>query len=329
MKQLKEAIKSNTLKPVYLFTGEEDYLIQLYIKHIREKVFEGQDAMMNLDQYNSEQKNFEQVIGSLETLPFFADRRLVILWNMELFQTKNKEKATQLANKLEQLGESTLCLIVEEKIDKRSKLYKTINKYGEIYDFKHLDEKALIKHIGRRLSKNNLKISTTDAKFFVETVGYELNTVEQELSKIIDYCVGQEIVSKLDIEQVATKHIEAKIFELVDAIGTKKREHALQLYQDMLYLKEPTTRILFMISRQIMLIYNIKLMVLAKKGQQQMASMLKIPPFVVNKLIGQSKRFEMAALRQSMAKLLELEYQFKQGEIDLTMGIEIFILEHS
>lgn len=329
MKQLKEAIKNNTFKSVYLFTGEEDYLIQLYVKRIREKVFEGQDAMMNLDQYTVDQKDFEPIIGSLETLPFFAEKRLVILWNMDLFNAKNKEKSNQLTEKLDQLGDTTICIIIEEKIDKRSKLYKKINAIGAVYEFKHLDEKALISYIGRRLSGGNLKISTADAKFLVDMVGYELNILEQELSKIIDYCHGQDIVSKSNIEQIATKHIEAKIFELVDAIGTKKREKALQLYQDMIYLKEPTTRILFMISRQMMLIYQIKLMLFAKKGQQQMASELKIPPFVVNKLIGQSKQFDMKTLRQILAKLLDLEYQFKQGKMDLTMGIEVFILEQN
>ncbi len=329
MKQLKEDIKNRIFQPTYLFTGEEKYLLDVYVKRICDKVFEGQDSMMNLDQYTVDQKDFEVVIGSLETLPFFAEKRVVILWNMDLFNSKNKEKANQLAGKLDQLGETAICIVVEDKIDKRSKLYKKINKLGAFYDFKHLNESALIHHIGRRLAKEKLKISTGDAKFFIERVGYELNTIEQELSKVIDYCVGEEIVVREDIIQVTTKHIEAKIFELVDAIGSKKREIALYLYQDMISLKEPPTRILFMISRQMMLIHNIKLMLQGKMGQQHMASELKIPPFVVNKLIGQSRQFDLATLRQILARLLDLEYQFKQGKMDLTMGIEIFILEQS
>ncbi len=327
MKQLKEAIKNKVFKPCYLFTGEEAYLIELYVKQICKQVFEGQDPMINLAQYTYEQKNFDEVIGSLETLPFFAERRVVILWNMDLFHTKNKEKANRLVDTLEQIGETTLCILIEEKIDKRSRLYKKINKEGGFFEFKHLTEKELIQHVGRRLNKEGIKISTADAAFLIHRVGYELHTLEQEISKVIDYSIGQKVVTAHDIEQVTTKHIEAKIFELVDAAGNKQREKALALYQDMVYIKEPTTRILFMISRQMMLIHKVKLMQQGKKDQQHMASILKVPPFVARKLIEQSQRFSLEKLERMLAELLMLEYEFKQGKVELTMGIEVFILE--
>lgn len=327
MKQLKEQLKNKTYSKYYLFTGEEKYLMDIYLKRFTESIFEGQDKMMNLDFFDQENKDIDKVEASLETLPFFATTRVVVLENLDLFNAKNKKINERLVEQLKKMTDATICFIVEDKIDKRNKLYKWIKEQGTVSEFDFLGEKELISFVGRELGKAEIKISTYDAKYFIETVGYELRMITKEVSKLIDYVGGNEIATKNDIDLICTKHLEAKIFELVDAVGNKNREKALFLYQDMIALKEPTTRILFMISRQITLIYQAKLLKQKRLSLSQMGKELKVPEFVVKKIIYQGEQFSFDNIKKTIKELVELEHDFKSGKMNLETGIELMILK--
>lgn len=329
MKVLREQLKTKKFSNIYLFTGEEKFLIEAYLRKIIDIIFEGQDKMMNLDQFNLDNKDIDKIESSLETLPFFADKRIVVLENLDLFGTKNKSRNERIIAAITKLSDSTICFVIEDKIDKRNKLYKYINKNGTVLEFYFLTEKKLIHYAAKELAKANIKISSSDGKFFIDTVGYELRIISKEVSKLIDYVGDHEIATKTDIETVCTKHLEAKIFELVDAVGTKNRERALFLYQDMISLKEQVTRILFMISRQISLIYEVKLMKEKRTTNNVIAKTIKVPEFVIKKLVTQSKKFSHDEIKSTIKQLVELEYEFKQGRINLETGIELMIIKLS
>lgn len=327
MKQLKEHIKSRNFKRIYLFSGEEKYLLDIYLKRMIEVIFDGQDKTMNLDRFNQDSKDFEKILGSLETLPFFADQRVVVLEYLDLFNSKNKAKAESIMKKIEAVSDTTICFIVEDSIDKRVALYKYINSNGYVCEFSYMDEQELIQFIGRELQKNNIKISTQDARYFLSTVGFELNIINKEISKLIDYLGNEQIVTVKAIDDVCIKHIEAKVFELVDAIGGKQREKAIGLYQDMIAVREPETRILFMISRQISLIFQVKLLLEKRASVSAIAKQIKVPEFVAKKLVGQSQKFSIDSLSENIKSLVELEYGFKSGKMELNTGMELFILK--
>ncbi len=327
MKELNHQIEQKNFASVYLFTGEEAYMIDFYTQRIIKEIFDGQDAMMNLDTFDRETKDIQGVLDSMETLPFFAPKRIVVLKGMGLFETKNKSKAEAILNQLQRTKETTICIIIEDKADKRGKLYKYIAKEGYSHDFEYLEERELVRFIARRLKRSGKKIGQSTATYFIQTVGYELNHVVKEIDKLIDYCMHEEIIEIPDIQEVCTVHLESRIFALVDAIGMKNREEALRLYQDMMALREPETRILFMISRQLSLIYQAKILANQRQSSQQMAKELKVPGFVANKLVQQSRHFGTEDLEKALSDLLDAEYAFKSGGLELKTSIELLILQ--
>ncbi len=327
MKQLREQIKNKTFSPIYLFVGEEKFLIDVYKERIVDNVFDGQDKMMNFDQFNQDNKDIDKIESSLETLPFFADKRVVLLDYLDLFNSKNKSKNERVHDGLKKLSESTMCLIVEEKVDKRSKLYKLVKEKGTIVEFNFLSEKELIQYIARELKKAEMNISSYDARYLIDTVGYELRSVAKEVSKLIDYMGHDQIVTREAIDDVCSKHLEGKIFDLVDALGMRNREKGLKLYQDMVTIKEPIQRVLFMISRQYTLIYQSKLLNEKRQTNSHIAKELKVPDFVVRKLINQGNRFSHERIKSTIKELVELEYESRTGKINLETGLELFILK--
>ncbi len=167
-----------------------------YTNRYIESVFEGQDKMMNLDRFNQDNKDIDRIESSLETLPFFADKRMVVLEYLDLFNSKNKAKMERIMEKLKNIPETTVCMILEDKADKRSKLYKLVKDKGTFHDFTYLSEKELIQYVARELKKHGLKISSYDARHFIDTVGYELRAIAKEVHKLIDYMGADEIVTK-------------------------------------------------------------------------------------------------------------------------------------
>jgi len=329
LKELRQHLKNKKISGIYLFTGVETYLQEVYLNRFIDLIFETGDKMMNLDIFDQDKGDIDKIEASLVTLPFLANKRVVIIRNMDLFNKKNKSKAERIVQSLNTLPDTTVCFIIESSVDKRSRLYKTVKEHGTVTEFEYLTEKELIQYIARELSKYQIKISSSDAKYFVETVGYDLQVVTKEVGKLIDYVGDEEIAKKEHIDNVCAKHLEAKIFDLVDAIGLKQRERSLRLFQDMVALKEPETRILFMISRQMMLIFQVKQFQQKRLSAYDIGKRLKVPDFVVRKLIDQSRQFSLEQMKTIIGELTELEYEFKSGKINLETGIELLIIKLS
>lgn len=326
MKRLKEQLKEGVFSSVYLFYGPEKYLIEVYQKRYFDKIFQSGDSMMNYDRFDQESKDLDAVLSSLETLPFFADKRVVVLENMGLFEAKNKQRQEAIVDKLEQVKESVICFILEEKIDKRAKLYRYADKTGICCEFNFLEENELVRYLMGEMKKVDKEISLEVGRHFIETVGYELYSINIELRKLIDYLGEKEKVDKKDIDEINTKHLEAKIFDLVDALGNKNKQVAVTLLRDMLDLKEPIQRIFVMITRQFTLIYQVKLHGEKRSSQEIILKDLGIPSFVLRKLSAQAAKFDKKNIKKLLKELSDMEYASRTGRMDLEAGVEMMIL---
>lgn len=329
MQELKQQIKDKHIEGIYLFYGKEKYIKNTYLDRATKIALNSGEKSMNYDYFVSSSMDIHKIVDSLETLPFFADKRVVVIREYGFFKAKQAKKTEILLEALKNIPSTTILFIIEEDIDKRAKLYKTINKLGKVVEFKSLDEGELIKYIARELGKYHKKIDRMTAKYFIEVVGYDLSSIRNELNKLISYEEEHDIITKEAIDTICTKSVENKIFELVDCMGTSRRDRALKLYHDLIIMKEPPTRILFMITRQFRLILLTKLLIGQRMNYKTIASKIKVPPFVANKCVNQAKNFSATQLKNALKECLDLEVKVKTGKIDIITGIEMIIIEYS
>ena len=118
MKNLNADLKNGTFLQVYLLTGEEAYLKNRYKKRLRAAIV-GEDDLMNFTAYTGKGIDIRQVIETAETMPFFAERRLIQIEDSGFF----KYACPELADYLPTLPKETYMVFVEQEIDKRGKLY--------------------------------------------------------------------------------------------------------------------------------------------------------------------------------------------------------------
>ena len=135
MKSLNEDLKTGQFKQIYLLYGEEAYLKKLYKnRFVKAMVPEGDT--MNYRYFEGKNTNPKEIIDLAETLPFFAERRLIVLENTGFLKNATPELAEYLKN----MPETTYMIYMESELDKRGKLYKVIKEKGHIVELKRQDE---------------------------------------------------------------------------------------------------------------------------------------------------------------------------------------------
>lgn len=324
MKSLNEDIKSGNFKQVYLLYGDEAYLKKQYKDKLTKAMLPEGDTM-NYSYYEGKGIAVPELIDLAETMPFFAEHRLIVVENSGFF----KNAAPELADYMKTLPDTVYFLFVETEVDKRGKMYKSVKEKGRIVELGRQDEKTLLYWIAGNMKREGKQIKESTARYLVSKTGTDMENLEKEMEKLFSYTLGQPEVTIQDVEDICTTQITNQIFEMVEAVAVKQQKKALDYYYDLLALKEPPMRILYLLSRQFKLLLEVK--ELMKKGQDK-ASIAKtagLHPFVAGKYMQQCRTFETRELRAIMEDAADTEELVKTGRLGDVMSVELFIVKHS
>ncbi len=331
---LKKQIKENTLQNVYLFYGAEEYLIKYYINVITKLIVNEENSELNYIFF--EGKTYvDTIIANCETLPIFSDKKLVIAKNSGLLKSKKGDAADtgsdkkstkdKLSEYVENIPPYTCLILVETEIDKRLKLINAIKKYGLIVELDFQKPADLVKWVVKVFKSYNKSIEQMPASYLVENSEYSMTELLNEIDKIVNYVGDKPQITINDIESVCNKSIKSRIFDLTDAVSEGNISKALNLLNDMAALKEPMQKVLFMIIRQIRMVYRIKL--LRQKGMRDdaVAKQMGLTPFVASKVMSISRNLDINVLEKAMYYSLELDESIKTGKITDRIAIELLI----
>ena len=325
MKNLNADLKSGQFKQVYLLYGEEGYLKKQYKDRFIKAMLPDGDTM-NYAYYEGKNTDVKEVIDLAETLPFFAERRLIVFENTGFFKTA---AGADLADYVKEMPETTYFVFVENEVDKRNKLYKAVNSKGYVVELSTQDEGTLKRWVFNLARRENKEMSEAVITYFIGKVGTDMEKIQRELEKVICYAIDRNTLTKEDVDAVCVTQLSNHIFEMVDAVAAGNQKRALDLYYELLALKEPAMRILYMLARQYRILFHVKALANQGYGRKEIASKAGIHPFVAGKNIEQSKRFKMKELRGVMEEAAQLEQDVKTGLLTDTLAVELFIVKQS
>jgi DNA polymerase-3 subunit delta len=214
-------------------------------------------------------------------------------------------------------------------VDKRLKAVDALRNRCLIVEFPYARPEELTGWVTRRFKAEGIEIDAYTASQLVETCEQSMTDMLNEIEKLTAYLGGRKNVTGQDIEKVCTMSIKARIFDLTDAIADKKSARALELLSDMITLKEPVQKILYMITRQFRQILQVKLLKDEGNTPDGIAAKLKLTPFIAGKLIRQAGRFDTEKLKQAVEAALEFDLAVKTGRIVDRMAAELMIIEFS
>ena len=324
MKSLNEDLKNGQFNRIYLLYGDEAYLKRQYRDKLRNAIVLPDDNM-NYAYYEGKGVDVKEVIDLAETLPFFAERRLIVLEDTGFF----KSASSELADYIKDMPDTTYLIFVETEIDKRGKLYKAVQSKGRIVELGRQDEQTLLRWVAGQVKKENKQITETAIRYFLSMVGTDMENIQKELEKLFSYTLEKDWITEEDISEICTTQITNQIFDMVNAVADKQQRKALHYYYDLLALKEPPMRILYLLTRQFKLLLEVKMLDKHGYGRKEIAEKAGLNPFVVNKYQAQARAFSEEELRLIMEDGVVTEESVKTGRLTDILGVELFIIKYS
>ncbi|MDD2443226.1 MAG: DNA polymerase III subunit delta [Desulfotomaculaceae bacterium] len=343
-KELLNSLQRGVLSPVYLFYGDEVYLRDLAVSRFKDFLAGGDNSGLNYDPVDGETATPADIAARAEIPPFLAGKRLVVVKNPPYFKLHPKkavkedpegDEGLRAPGKLEPLLDylkeplETTCLIfnTSEPVDKRKKLFLAVQKSGRAIDFTLLKKEDLKQWLAQKARAAGKYFAAGAAEALLDAVGPSLQCLVSEIDKLFCYTAGREVINPEDVRMVCPPGLEESIFDVVDAMGNKRYGKALNGIKDMLASKEPSPKILAMISRQFRLLLQARDLLEQGFKARDVQTRLKLHPYVTQKIIGQCKNFSRDSLICSLISLAELDAAVKTGRREFYPAIETFLLE--
>ena len=330
IENLEKELKVGNLSSIYLLYGEELFLLENSLKRIK-NIFG--ECVKGINYINIDETNYTELIQDIETPAFGYEKKLIIARNTGLLKKDGKRKNVELEKSREKLieyinknidiiKESVVLVFVEENADTKKELYKVIDKNGVVCNFEYQKPIQLEKRIKAICNGYEVKIDDGTLRYFIECCGTNMQDLINEIRKLIEYAGKGGKILKEDIDELSIKKLESVIFDLTDSLGKKSTSKALQVLKNLVYAKEPLQKILITLYNHFKKIYFTKL---ALKYKKDIISSLDLKPnqtFLVNKYKQQAGYFTEYELKQILQKLRDLDYEYKNGLIDLQIGME-------
>ena len=320
MKELRQDMKAGRFKPVYLIFGEEAFLKKSY-KNQMKKAIVGDDAM-NLHRFEGKGQDLREIISLADTMPFFGERRLILMEDTGLFKNAG---ADALVDYLPQMPETTCILFVESEVDKRNRLYKKVKELGYAAEMERQDPSQLASWAGGILAGEGKKITAQTMELLLEKTGDDMENIRMELEKLVSYTLGRDVITASDVEEICTTRITSRVFNMVEAITEGNVRKALDLYEDLLALKEEPRKILPLIGRQFNQIFQVKELMSQGMNRGAIGSALKLKPYIAGKLMNQARAYSPDRLRAAVNLCTDTEEAVKTGQLNDRMAVELLI----
>ncbi len=319
MQTLNQDIKDQTFKRVYLLYGEETFLKNSYKNRLKEAVI-GDDTM-NFSYFEGKSLDLDELIRIADTMPFFTERRLVLVEDSGFFKSASEKMLAYLPT----MPDTTCLVFVESEVDKRSKLFKKVKELGYAAEMARQDAAQLARWAGNILAKDGRKITSRTMELFLSMTGDDMENIRMELEKLVSYTMGRDVITDADVEEVCTVRVTSKIFDMVAAIVNRQTRKAMDLYEDLLTLKEPPMRILFLIARQFNQLMQVKELMGRGLDRGAIASKLKMQPFVVGKIMPQARQFTKEQILSYVNLCVDVEEAVKSGRLQDRLAVELLI----
>lgn len=335
VENLEKDLKQGNLNSIYLLYGEETFLLESCLKKIKNNFGERKEG---INEIKLDDTNVNSIISDMETPAFGYEKKIIIVRNSGLFKKEGKRKtgvntklienvARYINENIETIKEAVVLVFVEKEIEK-NELYKEVEKNGIVCEFQELKPIQLIARIKAISKAYKVNIDDNTAKYFIECAGTNMQDLINEIRKLIEYGGENSEITKKEIDLLCIKQLDSVIFDLTDNIGKKNVTKALQVLNDLLYQKEPIQKILITLYNHFKKLYITKL---AIKENKNIEESLKLKPnqiFLVNKYKTQANYFGEKELRTIIEELINLDYNYKTGLIDLNIGLESILCRY-
>ncbi len=329
-KDFKNILTSKKLGGAYLFLGYEALAIERTIDYIIKTYIDGPFKDLNFTHVHGSTIDIKNFYAYIETLPFMADKRLVLI--DELGPMLQKIDLSQdLLDSLENLSEDTIVIFhdSDQELKKTTKFYKFFKKINRVVEFEKFSNIEVRNFIKKEFNSKGKKIRDDDLSYFLMLTGYLNKKIEKnlydlvsEIDKVVFYSDGSQI-TRADIDKIVEKSKDSNIFNLLDSLADKNSKAAINYLHDLYEKNESMPGILYMIQRRYSHFYQYVSLFEMKKSDAFIRATIGISDFEYKVIQRSSRSFTTCKLRENLDLILQTDKRLKS-----TSYSDLFLMEY-
>lgn len=301
---------------IITLTGTNTFMLKTELnKAVAE--FVNKHGDIALEKYDGDEASAERMMEAVQSLPFLASKKLVVLHN----PSTQKPFVKAIEQVLKNVSATTELIMVEPNLDKRSAYYKVLRTKTEYKEFNVLEMHNLSTWIVQYVKEQDGNISLIDAKYVIERVGQNQQMLANELDKLITYSPQ---ITRQTINLLTELTPQSTIFELLDAAFAQESKKIIRLYKEQRALKVEPQQIVAMLAWQLHVLAVVK--AAGERGAEQIAKEAKLNPFVVRKTMGIARKVSLNHVKALVRRALELDVKLKTKTMDADDALVYFLL---
>ncbi len=321
--ELQNRLNKKIVDHLYLFLGEEKYLIEETIQRIKKASLSPEEQEENFHLLYGDEFEWDIFLSLAYTRPFIGKKRLIVLRGLDKVKVDN----SRLVDLLKKKHPYVFFIFVTEKIDLRTKLGKTFTEKAMVTHFYQLFENQVPPWIVQKVKKSAKNISFPLAQIIAQMVGNNLSRIESELTKIFLYMGDEEEITQDHLVVVSGETRIFSVFDLMKYLGQKQKEASLKTLSKLLEEGVFPLVLLSMVVRQFRQIYLAKSFIQKGKKTPEIARSLGIPMMFVGQITEQAKMYSYNQLQLFFEQLLEIDRKLKSSSCPPRLILENLVIQ--
>lgn len=330
LQELKTSLKNKDLGRLYIFHGEEVFLLHHYLGQMRKQLLDPLTESFNFHRLNNETFDIRAFADAVENLPMMAEATFVQVDDVDPFKM-NEGDRTKMADILSDIPDYCTVVFtyitVPWKPDKRlKKLWEAVEDNGTIVEFAKQDQRDLIAWVTRHFAARNKRISTDLCAYLIDITGGTMTALSGEIDKICAYSGSSEI-RKTDIDAVTEPVLDAVVFQMTDLLSAGRYDQALLKLQQLLKMQQEPLAILGAVGGHFRRIATARTLLDNGRNSSDLQKLCGIPDYPARKTMEAARRFRPEFCKKASELVLETDYQMKTSFDDSERLLELLILQ--
>lgn len=311
---------------LFLIYGPDEYGRSEALAALKARV-PAEVADLNITTLDGRRATLDDLAAACEAMPFLADRRLVIVYDLLKHQKAGKDR-DDLRAYLERAPDACDLVFVEsDDFDKRSSLFTFLKKHAEVRECVPLEGADLLRWLHDRARSLGVTLDKDAAQRLTLLAGNDGRLLVTELTKLATFVGRGGRITVREVDLLVADTQEQNLFAFIDELSARRRSAALTALRRLLDDGQAAQYILFMMARQVRILLGVKDLSAQRLRPDDIAAQLGQKPFVIRKAIEQARGFSHADLRRLHQRLLELDHASKTGRAEIEAGLELIVAD--
>ncbi|MGX7106800.1 DNA polymerase III subunit delta [Hutsoniella sourekii] len=311
-----QKLKQGHLAPVYYIYGSEVFLKHQFNESLL-AVFDDEPDLVQLDLSES---SVDDILDEANLFSFFAEYRVIMVENADFLTSQPKNKLTpnqekRLIDYIEFPNQQSVLVFYcsQDQLDKRRKIVKAFVKETIMIDISPLQAADVERYVHQTIEDTHLQITREAQRELLERVNYQLSEAMNELVKLRSYSTLGKPINIEVVRSLVPRTLESDVFELTNALLTKQVERTVQIYQDLILMRNDPVQLHALLTSQFRVMIQSKILSSMGFNQGQIASELSIHPYRVKLALENSKMMTLAELKIIYQEIVAVDYAMKTG----------------